>query len=138
MSNTNETELDPETIVTGIVCNDCGNTLPPHRVGDHFTEDHPVLKCPHDITYPLPTVHMNGTPKERLLEENTNILHAIHDLEDAVCGCVFHSRDYYVQDKDPYSYGTYNRALEERQKHRSNLKAFKEYIEEHINHIDSQ
>ena len=138
MSNTNETVFDPETIVTGIVCNDCGNTLPPHRVGDHFTEDHPVLKCPHDIPYPMPTVHMGGTSKEKLLEGNTNILHAIHDLEDAVCGCVFHSRDYYVLDEDPYSYESYNKALKERQNHLSKLKAFKDYIEKQMGHIASQ
>ena len=88
--------------------------------------------------YPLPTIHLNGTPKERLLEGNIEILHKIHNLEDTICGCVFHGRDYYVQDADPYSYGTYNSALKERQKHLKNLLAFREYIEEHINHIDFQ
>ena len=88
--------------------------------------------------YPMPTVHMNGTSKEMLLEGNTDILHKIHNLEDTICNCVFHGRDYYVLDADPYSFESYNKALEERDKHRKNLLAFKDYIEKQINHIDSQ
>ena len=88
--------------------------------------------------YPMPTVHLNGPPKERLLEGNTDILHAINDLEDTMCRCVFHGRDYYVLDADPYSLESYQAALKERQKHLKNLESFREYIEEHINHIDSQ
>ena len=88
--------------------------------------------------YPMPTVHMNGTPKERLLEGNTDILHAINDLEDTICKCVFHGRDYYVLDADPYSLESYQAALKERQKHLKNLESFKEYIEKQINHIDGQ
>jgi len=44
-----EPELDPETIVAGIICNECGNTLPPHTVRDHLTEEHPIHECPHSI-----------------------------------------------------------------------------------------
>jgi len=88
--------------------------------------------------YPLPTVHLNGTSKEMLYKGNIHILRAIHDLEDTICKCVFHGRDYYVQDADPHSYGTYNTALKERQKHLKNLAAFKEYIETHLTHIDDQ
>ncbi len=44
-----EPKLDPETIVAGIICNECGNTLPPHTVRDHLTEEHPIHKCPHSI-----------------------------------------------------------------------------------------
>ncbi len=88
--------------------------------------------------YPMPTVHMNGTGKKMLLEGNTDILHKIHDLEDTICNCVFHGRDYYVQDEDPYSSESYQTALKVRQKHTQALRDFREYIEEHINHIDSQ
>tara|TARA_Y100001951_G_C11036983_1_gene128087 strand:- start:199 stop:489 length:291 start_codon:yes stop_codon:yes gene_type:complete len=88
--------------------------------------------------YPMPTVHMNGTPKEKLLKGNIDILHQIQNLEDTECNCVFHGRDYYVLDEDPYSAESYHAALKERQKHLKNLLAFKEHIEEHINHIDSQ
>ena len=69
------------------------------------------------VNYPLPTVHLNGTGKKMLLEGNTRILGAINDLKEAINGCEFHGRDYYVQDDDPYSYESYNKALKERQKH---------------------
>ena len=88
--------------------------------------------------YPMPTVHMNGTSKKMLLEGNTDILHKIHQLEDTICNCVFHGRDYYVLDEDPYSSKSYQEALEERQKHAQALRDFREYIEKHINCIDSQ
>jgi hypothetical protein len=88
--------------------------------------------------YPMPTVHLNGTPKDRLLEGNMDILHKIHNLEDSICNCVFHGRDYYVLDADPYSLESYQAALKERQKHLKNLESFREYIEKQINHIDGQ
>ena len=86
----------------------------------------------------MPTVHMNGTNKERLLKGNMDILDKIHNLEDTICNCVFHGRDYYVLDADPYSLESYQAALKERQKHTQALRDFREYIEEQINHIDAQ
>jgi len=88
--------------------------------------------------YPLPTVHMNGTSKEMLYKGNIHILQAINELEESISKCEFHGRDYYVQDTDPHSYGTYNTALKERQKHFKNIQAFKDYIEKHLQHIDNQ
>ena len=88
--------------------------------------------------YPMPTVHMNGTSKEMLLEGNMDILHKIHNLEDSICNWVIHGRDYYVLDADPYSLESYQAALKERQKHLKNLESFREYIEKQINHIDGQ
>jgi hypothetical protein len=88
--------------------------------------------------YPLPTVHLNGTSKEMLYKGNIHILQAIQELEESISKCEFHGRDYYVQDTDPHSYGTYNKALDERRKHLKNIIAFKEYIEKHLEHIDSQ
>ena len=87
----------------------------------------------------MPTVHMNGTSKEMLLEGNHGILLKIHNLEDTICNCVFHGRDYYVHDLDDTVIGgAYGLALEERQKHLKNLESFREYIEKQINHIDGQ
>ena len=88
--------------------------------------------------YPLPTVHLNGTSKEMLLEGNYGILRGIDGLEESISKCEFHGRDYYVQDADPHSYGTYNKALDERRKHLKNILALKKYVEEHIIHINSQ
>ena len=35
--------------VSGIICNKCGNTLPPHTTEEHLDVDHPVHICPHYI-----------------------------------------------------------------------------------------
>ena len=88
--------------------------------------------------YPLPTVHLNGTSMEMLYEGYNNIMSTLLELEKSISMCEFHGRDYYVQDADPYSYETYNKALDERRKHLKNIIAFKEYIEKHLEHIDSQ
>lgn len=34
-------------IVSGIICNKCGNTLPPHSVDRHLDIDDSIHKCPH-------------------------------------------------------------------------------------------
>ena len=89
--------------------------------------------------YPLPTVHLNGTSKKMLLDGNKGIIRAIHKLKEAMQNCQFHPRDYYVHPlEDTVIGGAYGLALEERQKHLKNLLAFREYIEEHINHISNQ
>ena len=88
--------------------------------------------------YPLPTVHLNGTSKEMLLEGNYGILRGIDGLEESISKCVFHGRDYYVLDADPYSFDSYQGAVKERQKHLKNILALKKYVEEHIIHINSQ
>jgi len=43
-----EPDLDPNAIVTGVVCYKCGNTLPPHTVRDHFNTKHRIHGCPHN------------------------------------------------------------------------------------------
>jgi len=93
-----------------------------------------------EVTYPLPTVHLNGTGKKMLLEGNTRILGAINDVEEAIQSCEFHSRDYYVQDIDamPYTLSSYSLALEERQKHLKALADMKEYFLNHVEHLISQ
>ena len=39
--------ITPETILTGIICNRCGNELPPHTAAELLDADHPVHQCPH-------------------------------------------------------------------------------------------
>ena len=43
-----DTIITPDTILTGIICNRCGNELPPHTAAQHLDADHPVHECPHD------------------------------------------------------------------------------------------
>ena len=64
--------------------------------------------------YPLPTVHLNGTPKESLLQGNVKILSAINELREVISSCEFHGRDYYVQDNNyfpPVDGGAYDLSL---------------------------
>ena len=95
------------------------------------------IPCMTEVNYPLPTVHLNGTPKEKLLKGEERVRDALDELTNALEGCTFHSRDYYVQDDDPYSYESYNKAKEERMKHIENLRAFKQYNLEHVMHLRS-
>ena len=93
--------------------------------------------------YPLPTVHLNGTPKESLIDGNVKILMAITELRDAICDAVFHVRDYYVQDNDPMKDAfnddnAFSRAMDERRKHLNALGDFEDYIRDHIEHISNQ
>ena len=46
----NQEGIDEEGTVSGIVCNKCGNELPEHTVKDHLDKNHPVHKCPHQLT----------------------------------------------------------------------------------------
>ena len=88
--------------------------------------------------YPLPTVHLNGTSKESLLEGNVRILSAVNELREAISSCQFHGRDYYVQDQDAGIETSYVRAYDERIKHLNNIGDFEQYIEKHIDHIHNQ
>ena len=89
--------------------------------------------------YPLPTVHLNGTPKEVLLEGNEGIYRAIFRLKEAINNCVFHGRDYYVHPlEDTVIGGAYGLAADERQKHLQALADFEAYIQKHYDHISGQ
>jgi len=88
--------------------------------------------------YPLPTVHLNGTSKESLLEGNVRILSAVNELREAISSCQFHDRDYYVQDLEAVDVDAFSLAYEERRKHLNNIGDFEQYIEQHINHIHNQ
>ena len=93
-----------------------------------------------EVTYPLPTVHLNGTGKKMLLEGNTRILGKINEVKEAIQSCEFHSRDYYVQDIDamPYTLSSYSLALEERQKHLKALADMETYFMNHVEHLIEQ
>ena len=95
------------------------------------------------VNYPLPTVHLNGTDKKTLLWGNIKIQKALGELNDALQDCIFHGRDYYVQDNDPMKDAfnddnAFSRAMDERRNHINNISDFAEYIEKHIEHISHQ
>ena len=87
-------------------------------------------------SYPLPVVHMNGTGKKMLLHGYTDILNAIHVLQDTVKQCEFHARDYYPL--DDHDGDSYQAAWNERYKHNKAINDFGDYIEEHIAHLIKQ
>ena len=92
-----------------------------------------------NVNYPLPTIHLNGTPRDRLLEGEMKVYDSLNKVSEALEQCEFHSRDYYVQDiDDTVIGGAYGLALEERQKHIENLRAFKQYNLEQVMHLRSQ
>ena len=102
-----------------------------------------------NVNYPLPTVHLNGTGKKRLLKDAEKLHDALHDayesVSDALQDSEFHGRDYYVQDGQ-YLLGdgvsqagsTYQLAVKERQKHIKNLIAFRQYALQQLMHLRSQ
>ena len=95
------------------------------------------------VNYPLPTIHLNGTPRDRLLEGNTRILGAINEVKEAINDCVFHGRDYYVQDNDPAmdafnDDNAFSRAYNERQKHLQAIADMERYFMNHVEHLIEQ
>jgi hypothetical protein len=52
----------------------------------------------------IPTVHLNGTSKESLLEQLRRAVEAVNRASDAVSSASPHGRDYYVQaDPDAFT-----------------------------------
>ena len=94
-----------------------------------------------NVNYPLPTVHMNGTSRDMLLEGEMKVYDALNKVSEALEQCEFHARDYYVQDANyPAVDGAdaFSRAMKERAKHIENLVAFKQYNLEQVMHLRSQ
>ena len=88
---------------------------------------------------------MNGTGKKMLLHGYTDILNAIHVLQDTIKQCEFHARDYYPLDFASFTPATqpsdgdhYQAAWNERYKHNKAINDFGDYIEEHIAHLMEQ
>jgi hypothetical protein len=48
-----------------------------------------------------PTVHLNGTSRDSLIEQLSNAAQAIEAAIAAVCNAAPHPRDYYIQDGTP-------------------------------------
>ena len=93
-----------------------------------------------NVNYPLPTVHMNGTSRDMLLEGEMKVYDALNQVSEALQNCEFHGRDYYVQDPMSQKVGddtAFQQAHKERMKHIENLRAFKQYNLEQVMHLRS-
>jgi hypothetical protein len=42
-------DMPPDTILTGIVCRECGEELPPHTISEHLSPTNKILECPHKV-----------------------------------------------------------------------------------------
>mgnify|MGYP003108695733 FL=1 len=96
-----------------------------------------------NVNYPLPTVHLNGTPQETLLKDAKKLNDAVNQAYDIVSQAVrdskvgLHGRDYYVQDPANEAPSAFKRATDERAKHMNNLIAFRQYALEHVMHLEN-
>jgi hypothetical protein len=48
----------------------------------------------------IPTIHLNGTSREQLLEDLSDAIHAMHEAGRALAKACPNRRDYYVQGPD--------------------------------------
>jgi hypothetical protein len=81
-----------------------------------------------DLT--LPTVHINGTGRDRLLADYQSAYKFLCTASDAFADIEFNARDYYVQ--GDYAF---NAARTERDKARAHFGALKTYLEAHLIHL---
>lgn len=51
----------------------------------------------------FPTIHLNGTSKQMLLDGYVAALHALKDAQEALQKIEFNARDYYVQGPDAWN-----------------------------------
>lgn len=80
-----------------------------------------------------PTIHLNGTGYERLLNDYQTAYNALQEAISAFKLIEFHSRDYYVKDS-----GAWSSALEQRTEQREALGKVNDYLLEHIMAIIKQ
>lgn len=81
-------------------------------------------------TYPLPSIHLNGTSRDRLFADYHAAYKLLCAAADAFTEIEFNARDYYVQ--GDYAF---NAARTERDSARANFGALKQYLEAHLLHL---
>lgn len=79
----------------------------------------------------LPTLHMNGTGANMLMEGYENAWVDVRDAQDTLGKIEFNPRDYYVQD------GAWEKAIEERRDIFQLLKRVEDYLMAHMEHINN-
>ena len=89
------------------------------------------------VDFPLPVIHMNGTGAEELMAGYENVYDCINKLQAAMEKCIVHGRDYYPLDEDQEE-ESFRAAWNERHKHNKAINDFKDYIFEHMVHINDQ
>lgn len=86
----------------------------------------------------IPTIHLNGTSKEALMEQIQNAYSKIHEAERALCEAAPNGRDYYPQDKSPGEQPALYRALDEHFARLQKLRDVMKDLDEILGGIDVQ
>lgn len=81
-------------------------------------------------SFPLPTIHLNGSPRERLLADYHTAHKLLNAAADAFGDIDFNARNYYVQ--GDYAF---NAARTERDRMREHFRALQQYLEAHLLHL---
>lgn len=81
------------------------------------------------MQYTLPTVHLNGSSRERLFDGYHAAYKATVAARTALRMVEFHARDYYIKD------GAWLRALSEREQQFDHLGAVMQFLEAHLTHL---
>lgn len=81
-------------------------------------------------SFPLPSIHLNGTGRERLLADYQSAYKLLCTACDAFAEIDFNARNYYVQ--GDYAF---NEARSERDRIRAHYRSIKEYLEIHLLHL---
>ncbi len=82
-------------------------------------------------TVPMPTVHLNGTGRERLLEGYTNAWQSLQTAIETLAKAECHPRDYHVQ-ADPEAF---NKARAQRDAQFDDLRRIQQEIEAIVHHL---
>jgi hypothetical protein len=98
------------------------------KCGEELFDDIPCSNCPG--TDCLPVIHINGTGKKTLLESYERVEDALLSLADAWDKVEFNPRDYYTA-----GVGSFELAIEERNRHALMIRHLNRYIAAHILHI---
>lgn len=81
-------------------------------------------------TLTLPTVHLNGTSREMLLDGYTEAYRKLIEFRDIFSKIEFNARDYYVQGPDAYY-----KARDQRDAERQRIADLMLYLEHHLLHL---
>lgn len=78
----------------------------------------------------LPTIHLNGTSRQMLLDGYTEAYRKLIEFRDSFNSIEFNARDYYVQGPDAFT-----KAREERDAQRQRIADLMRYLEDHLLHL---
>lgn len=82
------------------------------------------------MTLTLPSVHLNGTSRQTLLDGYTEAYRKLIEFRDAFNAIEHNARDYYVQGPDAYY-----KARDQRDAERQRIADLMRYLEDHLLHL---